>query len=64
MPQVGNKHFPYTPAGKTAAKQAEKAKRMPMPAKMPGPMPVMKPTPPPVTKKRQAPSKGGGTRRY
>jgi hypothetical protein len=24
MPQVGNKHYPYTPAGKKAAKKAAK----------------------------------------
>lgn len=25
MPKVGNKHFPYTPKGKAAAKAAKKA---------------------------------------
>ena len=28
MPKVGNKSFPYTPAGKKAAKKAAKKKKM------------------------------------
>jgi hypothetical protein len=30
MPKVGNKHFPYTPAGKAAAKAASKKSGKPM----------------------------------
>ena len=35
MPQVGNKHFPYTPKGEAAAKAASKRTGKPMVMKKP-----------------------------
>jgi hypothetical protein len=36
MPQVGNKHFPYTPGGEAAAKSASKKSGKPVKNKKPG----------------------------